>query len=236
MTPVPSGVTTSDVRSRRDRGFTLVELLVTMAITTIIMGATMAAMNDAIKATESAKLITGMNNGLRTAMDLMVRDILQVGQGLPAGRVVLVPSGANSAPMQLPGPIGSSFQLDGPSFCPEPTFVCTQITAVVPGPGRGPEVVAGRPTDMLTIVGADTAFDQVPLNAFAVERRQRYRGAARFDVAEFPARNQHHQRRRRRPQSGRSADAGARQRQHARAGHHASSTSRCSSPTAIRWG
>jgi prepilin-type N-terminal cleavage/methylation domain-containing protein len=150
------------------RGFTLVELLVTMAITTVVLGATMLAMTDAIKATESAKLITGLNNGLRTAMDLMVRDVLQAGQGLPAGRVVLVPSGANSIPMQLPGPIGSNFQLDGPSFCPPPDFICTQITAVVPGPGRGPEVVAGRPTDMLTLVEADTAFDQVPITAFAV--------------------------------------------------------------------
>ena len=64
-----------------------------MAITTVILGATMAAMNDAIKATESAQLVTGLNNGLRTAMDLMVRDMLQVGQGLPSGRVILVPSG-----------------------------------------------------------------------------------------------------------------------------------------------
>ena len=74
-----------------EQGFTLVELLVTMAITTVILGATMAAMTDAIKATESATQITDMNNGLRTAMDLMVRDMLQVGQGLPGGRAILVP-------------------------------------------------------------------------------------------------------------------------------------------------
>jgi hypothetical protein len=48
-----------------------------------------------MQATGKAKLVTGMNNGLRTAMDLMVRDMLQVGQGLPTGRVILVPSGAN---------------------------------------------------------------------------------------------------------------------------------------------
>ena len=113
-----------------------------MAITTVILGATMAAMNDAIKATESASQITDMNNGLRTAMDLMVRDLLQVGQGLPGGRAILVPNGANSVPMQLPGPEGSNFQLDGPSFCPpratDPDTICEEITAVIPGPGRGP--------------------------------------------------------------------------------------------------
>ena len=66
----------------------MVELLVAMAITTIILGATMLAMNDAIKATDSATQITDLNNGLRTAMDMMVRDAMQAGQGLPAGRVV----------------------------------------------------------------------------------------------------------------------------------------------------
>lgn len=160
-------MTRTTVRRADARGFTLVELLVTMAITTIVLGATMLAMSDAMKATESANLITGLNNGLRTAMDLMVRDVLQVGQGLPAGRVILVPSGTSSTPMQLPGPIGSNFQLDGPSFCPPPSYRCTQITAVIPGPGRGPEVVEGRPTDMISTVAADTAFDQVPLTAYA---------------------------------------------------------------------
>jgi prepilin-type N-terminal cleavage/methylation domain-containing protein len=152
---------------RGDRGFTLIELLVTMAITTVILGATMAAMNDAMRATESAQLVTSLNNGLRTAMDLMVRDLLQVGQGLPSGRVIILPNGANSTPMQLPGPPGSNFQLDGPSFCPPDLFVCSQISAVIPGPGRGPEVIPGQPTDMISTVQADSAFDQVPLTAFA---------------------------------------------------------------------
>ncbi len=166
---------TSAVRpdAGRQRGFTLVELLVAMAITTIILGTTMMAMNDAIKATDSAAQISDLNNGLRTAMDMMVRDALQVGQGLPTGRTIGLPYGNNSSPMQLPGPIDSNFQLDGPSFCPPdpndatPDFVCEQITAVVPGPGRGPVLTEdGQPTDMITMVEADSAFDQVPLTAF----------------------------------------------------------------------
>jgi prepilin-type N-terminal cleavage/methylation domain-containing protein len=159
--------------ARQQRGFTLVELLVAMAITTIILGTTMMAMNDAIKATDSATQITDLNNGLRTAMDMMVRDALQIGQGLPTGRTIGLPYGTNSTPIQLPGPIDSNFQLDGPSFCPPdpndatPDNVCEQMTAVVPGPGRGPLLNEnGQPTDMITMVEADSAFDQVPLTAF----------------------------------------------------------------------
>jgi prepilin-type N-terminal cleavage/methylation domain-containing protein len=163
-------------RRHRERGFTLVELLVTMAITTVILGATMAAMTDVIKATEAASQITDMNNGLRTAMDLMVRDLLQVGQGLPGGRAILLPNGANSVPMQLPGPEGSNYQLDGPSFCPpratDPDTVCEEITAVIPGPGRGPVIVEDEPaSDMITTLAADSSFESVPLRAFANDGR-----------------------------------------------------------------
>ena len=71
-------------RRNSQRGFTLIELLVSMAVTTVILGATMAAMTNAINATESAKQITDMNNGLRTAMDLMVRTCSRWGRACPA--------------------------------------------------------------------------------------------------------------------------------------------------------
>ena len=113
-----------------------------MAITTVILGATMAAMNDAIKATDSATQITNLNNSLRTAMDLMVRDLMQVGQGLPAGRVIGSANG-NSMPIQLPGPPGTDYQLDGPSFCPPdpndptPDTIASRCARLFPAPASG---------------------------------------------------------------------------------------------------
>jgi prepilin-type N-terminal cleavage/methylation domain-containing protein len=161
--------------NRNDRGYTLIELLVTMAITSVILGATMMAMSDAARATESATQITDLNNGLRTAMDLIVRDLLQVGQGLPGGRSILIPNGANSQTILLPGPPGTNYDLNGPSFCPprppdDVDTVCEDITAVVPGPGRGPVLVAGQgASDMITTLAADSSFDQVPLRQFAAD-------------------------------------------------------------------
>jgi prepilin-type N-terminal cleavage/methylation domain-containing protein len=143
----------------RERGFTLVELLVSMAITMVVLGATMAAMNDAIKATDSAALLTGMNNGLRSSMDLMVRDLLQVGQGLPSGRVIQIPSGTLSQAIRLPGPPGTNFQFAAGS---------TEIPAVVTEPRLGP-VVNGVATDVITTLAADSAFDQVRLTALAAD-------------------------------------------------------------------
>ncbi len=133
-------------RGRDDeRGFTLVELLVAMAITTVILGTTMAALNDAAKATDSAKQVTELNNGLRTAMDMMTRDIMQIGQGLPPGRVIGLPSGTNSVPMQLPGPIDSNLQLDGPSFCPpDPQSTPRQIPCASRSPRSFPDLAVAR--------------------------------------------------------------------------------------------
>lgn len=141
-------------RPEGQRGFTLVELLVTVAITSVIMGATMTALSHASRAAETAALVTNLNGGLRTAIDLIVRDMLQVGQGLPAGRVILIPSGANATPIRLPGPPGSSYQLAG----------ATGLSAVIPGPGLGP-VINGQATDIITTLQADSAFDQVRLVA-----------------------------------------------------------------------
>jgi prepilin-type N-terminal cleavage/methylation domain-containing protein len=141
-------------RRNRQAGFTMVELLVSLAITTVIMGATMAALSQATRAAETATLMSNVNGGLRTAMDLIVRDMLQAGQGLPAGRVIQIPSGIGAQPIRLPGPPNTAFVLAG----------ATQISAVIPGPALGP-VVNGQATDIITTLQADSAFDQVRLTA-----------------------------------------------------------------------
>jgi prepilin-type N-terminal cleavage/methylation domain-containing protein len=136
-----------------DRGFSLVELLAAVAITLVVMGSTMMALGDAWKAADSATLITNLNSGLRVAMDLVVRDLLQVGQGLPTGRLITVPSGATA--IRLPGPPGTTYTV------PNTT---TQLTAVIPGPGRGPSV-NNQATDMITTLAADSAFETRCLTA-----------------------------------------------------------------------
>lgn len=139
-------------RGCHQAGFTLVELLVTISITTVILGATMGALSQATRAAETATLTMNLNGGLRTATDLIVRDMLQVGQGLPAGRVIQLPSGANAQAIRLPGPPNTAYQIVG----------ATEMSAVTPGPARGP-TINGVQSDMITTLQADSAFDQVRL-------------------------------------------------------------------------
>ncbi len=91
-------------------GFSLVELLVAMGLFTVIMGATMAGLADVMKGNELIMTISAMNGGLRSGTDVMIRDLLQAGSGLPASHTVKIPSGAGSVPVRIPGPPGTAFQ------------------------------------------------------------------------------------------------------------------------------
>lgn len=170
MLPISSPQSTGP---SRQAGFSLVELLVTMAITTVILGATMTAMGNAIRATDTAIMLTALNNGLRTSMDLVVRDMLQVGQGLPSGNTILIPTAAGSLAIKMPGPPTVQYYLGAVGAAPEilPILTATApagganppaLSAVIPGPGMGP-VVNGAATDMIITVMADSAFEHIRL-------------------------------------------------------------------------
>jgi type II secretory pathway pseudopilin PulG len=149
-------IQTSTHRSRRRQaGYSLAEVVISMGIMTAIMGATMTALTQARRATESAVMVSGLNNSLRTGMDLMVRDMLQVGSGLPPGHVILTASGTNSTKLNIPGPPGTAFQTVAGD---------TDWSALVPGPGLGP-TINGVPTDVITVLTADNNFNDIPLTA-----------------------------------------------------------------------
>ncbi len=97
---------------RSDAGFSLVEMMISMTILTVIMGATLGGLSDIMKANQNVMMVATTNNTLRGGMDLMVRDLLQVGSGLPASHAVTIPSGAGSQRVRIPGPPGTRVRHD----------------------------------------------------------------------------------------------------------------------------
>ncbi len=144
---------------RNRDGFTLIELLITMAIVTVIMAMTLTALTNAYRASEAATSTLGLSNNLRIAADLVVRDFIQVGQGLPPGRTVQVPAGNGALLVQRPRPLGSA--------CTEWPAGTDVLPAVTVGPGCGP-VIGGVATDMVTTLAADSVLDGVPVWTFNV--------------------------------------------------------------------
>jgi len=136
-------------------GFTLIELLISMGLLTLVIGTTLSTMADVMKSNDIVQQTAAMNNGLRTSMDLIVRDMLQVGSGLPGGHTITIPNGPGATPIRLPGPPGTNFTTDPAD---------ASIPAVIPRTGAGP-VINGVATDVLTVLMADNTFVNVPLSA-----------------------------------------------------------------------
>ena len=93
------------MRSNNEKGFSLLELLVAAALTVGLLGGAFALVNrnQQVFVTESG--VTDMNQNVRTAVDLLTRDIQCAGMGLPvnAGNFAAMyyKNGANGAPDSL---------------------------------------------------------------------------------------------------------------------------------------
>ena len=142
-----------------DAGFTLIELLIASGIVLAVMGGTLSVLNDGYRMAESATSRIDLTNNLRISVDLLVRDLIQVGQGMPTGRTVQVPNGDDALPIQRPHPQGSG--------CTQWPAGTAAVPAVTPGPGCGP-VLNGVATSMVTTLAVDTTLDAAPVWSFDV--------------------------------------------------------------------
>jgi prepilin-type N-terminal cleavage/methylation domain-containing protein len=154
MTPHPS---------RSDAGFSLPEVMVSMGIMLVVLAGTFSAMTNAMQAEQTARGITTLNGHLRASMDVLVRDLLQVGQGLQVGRVVGIPNGVGATPITRPGPAAAGACAGVTPFPLSPT-----LSAVTVGPDLGPPI-NGQCTDVITTLALDGAFERVTVDAIAAD-------------------------------------------------------------------
>ena len=152
-----------------EAGFSLPEVLIAMALMLLVLGGVFTAMTNAMEAQRTVREITAMNGNLRVSMDLVVRDMLQVGQGLPTGRRVSIPSGAGSARLVYPGD-GPGIPDDGPCTGVTQFANLTSLPAVTVGPNLGPRV-NGICTDVVTTLAVDSAFQQEGVAAITANGR-----------------------------------------------------------------
>jgi prepilin-type N-terminal cleavage/methylation domain-containing protein len=139
-------------------GFSLIELMVSMAILMVIMAVTLAAFTDATRINEASSLTADVTQNLRVGMNLAIRDLIQTGQGVPTGGIP-IPSGVGVQLINRPSPPGMNYTFPIGS---------TVLSAVTEGPLLGP-AVNGQVTDMITVLYADQSLplNQTPLAALA---------------------------------------------------------------------
>jgi len=136
------------MRSNTEKGFSLLELLVAAALTVGLLGGAFALVNrnQQVFVTESG--VTDMNQNVRTAVDLLTRDIQCAGMGLPVGAgnfaAIYYKNGANNTP-------DSIIMLNGDPSAPFATIDSNLTT--------GTEIAVSTPSDVVrTGSGSSTQF------------------------------------------------------------------------------
>lgn len=152
-------------KTASESGFTLLELLIAMGVMLVVLAGTAEILSSAIAGEAAASQTLTMNGHLRAAMDLVQRDLIQAGQGLPVGRRLGVVHGTGAQRIVRPGPAAAGICAGVDTFPDIPT-----LPAVSVGPDLGP-AINGRCTDVITILAADNLFGQVPVAAVAANSR-----------------------------------------------------------------
>jgi type IV pilus assembly protein PilW len=146
---------------RQQKGFSLVEVMISMAILLIVIGATLGTLTDALHANEAVTGMADMQDNLRAGMGLMVRDIVQAGSGIPIGGLPIpftAPASINPKPTPINRPSPPTLNYTFPAG--------DVISAVTPGYQLGP-LQLGQKTDMITVIYADNTLSwstMAPIN------------------------------------------------------------------------
>jgi prepilin-type N-terminal cleavage/methylation domain-containing protein len=148
----------------REKGFSLIEVMIATAVMLIIMGATLSMLTDAIHANEAVTAMADMQDNLRASMNLMVRDLVQAGGGIPIGGI----SVPFTDPANNPGgaPIPPAMNRPSPPTKAYTFPLASAITSVNPGFQLGPNSL-GQLTDMVTVIYADNTLpwsSMAPIN------------------------------------------------------------------------
>jgi prepilin-type N-terminal cleavage/methylation domain-containing protein len=157
-------------------GFTLIELMIAMAVTMILLYAAMSAFRDATNSNQVVTQSSDMSDNLRTGLNLIELDLQQAGAGIPVGGISIpyTSNGSVTAPCGITTPINRP-QLGGKTTFPP----CNStLPAIEPGNSLGPALTspdstagtASNPdpsgiTDEVTMLYIDNT---IPLNTYPI--------------------------------------------------------------------
>jgi len=104
------------MKQSTQNGFTLIELMVTMAIASIIMAAVVSAYQVQVRSKNTQEALTDMNSSTRAAMEIMVHELRTAGcdpDGTAGAGIVNAGANSVSFTMDIGNTAGTSFEPDG---------------------------------------------------------------------------------------------------------------------------
>jgi prepilin-type N-terminal cleavage/methylation domain-containing protein len=144
------------MRRRKTDGFTLLELLIAMAVGLIVMAAAVLLFQQGIEAMHSVGQRAEMQQNARVGVNWVAQDISLAATGIPIGGIQLPTGGGAQDPL---------FGCDGGGcYLANNNFPNDRLYGVVPGDGLGPTIV-GNATDVVVLSYDDAtyALDQLPI-------------------------------------------------------------------------
>src|SRR5712692_5272643 len=144
---------------KKKSGFTLVELIIGMAVTMVALAAAVLMFRDSTKANTNVTQTSDTNDNIRAGLNLIVQDLIQTGTGIPTGGISIpnTPNAAGcntGAPVNRP-PAALGLVFQGPNAA---NLGCNVILpAIEPGPDGGPTIVSpdgtsGPPSDIISVM------------------------------------------------------------------------------------
>jgi type II secretory pathway pseudopilin PulG len=158
---------------KKNSGFTLVEIIIAMAVTMVALAAAVLMFRDSTKANNNVTQSSDMSDNLRAGLNLVVQDLIQTGTGIPTGGIS-IPNTVNAAGCNIGRPVNRpptvlNLTFQGPNALNGGCNVI--LPAIEPGNNLGPTVVSpdgtsGPRSDIVTVMYADNtlALVQKPIN------------------------------------------------------------------------
>ncbi len=183
---------------RADDGFTLIEVILAMALSLILLGVAFDLFDKMNNAADLAGSVADVNENLRAGMNMVARDISTAGEQIPQGGIPLPAGGSACQPIAIPLPSATLNQVSPVVFSvPEQYFdnagtVATpacptaanmvSLPVITPGAGYGP--LSGStsnpnyeiPTDSITLiqVNPNSELGQYPVTVTPVTTANSY--------------------------------------------------------------
>lgn len=151
-------------RTNSSRGFTLIEMMISLAVGLILVGSAVQLFTRGVDATWLVSQRAELQQNARASSNMLNKDISLAGAGLPTGGIALA-SGTGSRPIYGCDYTGVCYL--GPANNTSVTYPNQVVGAntinymygVIPGWKKGPTVnAAAGATDVITTVYADTTF------------------------------------------------------------------------------
>jgi len=144
---------------KKQHGFTLVELMVAMAVTVVVLGAAVLAFRDTARSSQNVSLQSDMTDNLRAGMNLIQQDLIQTGTGIPTGGISIPNTGVAAS-----GCASGVSNLIRPALTSSLIFPKCNIVlpALNPGSALGvlissPDATSTMNTDLISMLYADNS-------------------------------------------------------------------------------